>query len=362
MKVNLDLYKEAVGHPKYLVSKFGTVHERSNLTMLSQLNRNGYFNVKLEVGVSPSRFSRRMNERGKMRVIQGMKKFQSFPVHRLVAEAWIREAKEGEVVNHINGFRNDNRSDNLEWVTSGENNLHSRNINPQEFGEKDEQLCYVRDFTDGKVHVFDTVNEAKHFMGMPINVLTVQLNPIRYGVLLNERYEFRLGTDKRPWFYEKRTKKVEARYLVTCLYPDGKEIEIFNVKDWRDNFDRLPKCEKTPFKQLYYMAIKRYPDIKFSFRDSFDEDPYVKLRTYRRVPRRDVWVFDIETMETTVFENSTEAAEFLGTYAKRVTSLLGNPTIYKGRYLLCRDTDEKTKEDLLKLHTNGSPNLSNCGN
>lgn len=47
-----------------------------------------------------------------------------FHVHRLVAQAFCSGFAEGLIVNHINGIRNDNRSENLEWVTYRQNQLH----------------------------------------------------------------------------------------------------------------------------------------------------------------------------------------------------------------------------------------------
>jgi len=46
-------------------------------------------------------------------------------VHRLVAEAFIGPIPSGMQVNHLNGNRSDNRVENLEIVTSSENNLHA---------------------------------------------------------------------------------------------------------------------------------------------------------------------------------------------------------------------------------------------
>lgn len=93
--------KQIENYP-YKVGKLGDVYSIANKKILKPIqNVKGYTYVTL------------CNDDGK----------RNHYVHVLVATAYIDNPDKKPYVNHINGIKNDNRVDNLEWVT------HSENIN-----------------------------------------------------------------------------------------------------------------------------------------------------------------------------------------------------------------------------------------
>lgn len=85
-------------------------------------------------------------------------------VHRLVAEAFLANPSELPIINHKNGFKLDNRLENLEWTTHADNILHAHRtglIPTRRRRRRVVDKCRKR--------VFANVSEAARFYSIPVS-------------------------------------------------------------------------------------------------------------------------------------------------------------------------------------------------
>lgn len=114
----MEIWKPIEDAPGYEVSSLGNVRSVDRVKMLR--NRYGTYNERRLKGkpIKPHAFPN-----GYLAVVLGHRQSARL-VHRLVAAAFIDGNKQLQV-NHKNGRRDDNRAENLEWLSCSDNHRHS---------------------------------------------------------------------------------------------------------------------------------------------------------------------------------------------------------------------------------------------
>lgn len=138
-----EVFKSIPGYePKYSVSNTGRVrsHKTNNESKKCQIlkpfvDRDGYLKINL---------------RGQVR--------KNFFIHHLVLLAFVGQCPEGKEVNHKNGIKNDNRLDNLEYVTHKQNIEHCLRTGLYPHGERNGRKTKPESFRNVQLHNYLKLN------------------------------------------------------------------------------------------------------------------------------------------------------------------------------------------------------------
>lgn len=149
--MNDEEWRDVVGYEgSYQVSDIGRVKSvprvykmkdgrrkniKKEIIMKFDIDKDGYFKIGLR-------------EKGKQR---------NFFIHRLVAQAFIKNPENKPQVNHIDGIKTNNSITNLEWVTHQENRTHAaeNGLVPDQWGCKNPNVK----ISESKVRIIRELNK-----------------------------------------------------------------------------------------------------------------------------------------------------------------------------------------------------------
>lgn len=142
--------KDVLGYPGYIIYEDGRIYSlKRNIFMKTQRHYKGYEIVGL------------WHPEKKRKVVK---------VHRLLAQAYIPNPENKPQVDHKNRIKDDNRLENLRWVTNSENQLNCGLRKDNILGEANITLTKSKKYqftkTINKVRFskrFDTLEECKNF-------------------------------------------------------------------------------------------------------------------------------------------------------------------------------------------------------
>ena len=181
----MEVWKDIVGYEgKYQVSSYGRVKSLERKVW----NRYQFVTKKERI------LKKRYNHKGYVAVILYLNNSsKSYMVHRLVAMHFIDNPEHKTQVNHKNGCKEDNRVQNLEWVTGSENQRHAFDLGLYDTRikkQKDASKPVMMMSVDGEpLFVFQSIHEANDYFGVKdSHIYAVCCN--RRNVALGYRWQY----------------------------------------------------------------------------------------------------------------------------------------------------------------------------
>lgn len=141
-----ELWRTIEEAPNYEVSNQGRIRNKKTQRILNPgaYGATGYKQVNMAIPAEGNKQKKRY-------------------IHRLVAQYFIPNPEDKREVNHINGNKLDNRAENLEWVTSSENQIKRHEQGNIKTSHR-KVGCY--DMDNNLIQTFESIVKAAEAMGV----------------------------------------------------------------------------------------------------------------------------------------------------------------------------------------------------
>lgn len=198
-----EVWKIVNDYPNYEVSNFGNVRNSTTGNLLHQQKRKkGY--VKVELWKNGEQHTR--------------------DVHRLVAIAFLG-LHEGLEVNHINGQKDDNRLENLEWCTRKENMHHAMKTGLFTPKPPEVKRTPIRIVETGEI--FDSISDCARTIGSSVINISYALRDeihdhhsckgLHFEYVSDEEYKNSKRKKRKPFLYDYQLEAVNKLHNGSIL-------------------------------------------------------------------------------------------------------------------------------------------------
>lgn len=171
----MEQWKDVLGYEGiYQISNFGNV-KRLSIVLHNRFYKEKLLTICHNSGTGYDFVCLRKNDKDK-----------NFSVHRLVAQTFIPNPNNLSDVNHIDGNKQNNSIENLEWCSRSDNLKHALNIGLMESQCKIRRRVTVK--CDEKIVTFETMKDCAAFFGFKKGWLQNQIR--KHGCKFNfKNYE-----------------------------------------------------------------------------------------------------------------------------------------------------------------------------
>ena len=195
---DIEIWKNIDGYENYEVSSLGNVRNKTTGRILKTANKGGYYSVGLSKG-----------------------KTKTFSVHQLTAKAFIPNPENKSQVNHKDKNGLNNNINNLEWMTTTEQNNHKRKCK-KEIQElvSSRAVWRIDKDTNEKLELYETIRYASKWV---------------FDNKLTSITDFNNGNNIKTKICAVCQKKYQRNTAFGYKWEyDNKNDNIYNDEEWKD--------------------------------------------------------------------------------------------------------------------------------